>query len=90
MIKADVSLVCFGHNEEGQCSVPADLGPVLSMAAGFEHTWHVWLAGRPPAVRADSQAPNRDKLPSSVALELGLGPSALTTMAHFGEASRAS
>ena len=81
---------CVGHNEEGQCSVPADLGPVLSMAAGFEHTWHVWLAGRPPAVRTDSQAPRRDKLPGSGVLELGLGPSGLTAMARFGKTSRAS
>ena len=57
-IKADGSLVCFGHNEEGQCTVPADLGPVLSMAAGFEHTRHVWLCLRCGTVGTD-QSPGR-------------------------------
>merc|ERR1719159_1243430 len=27
-------MVCFGRNEEGQCDVPPDLGPVKAVAAG--------------------------------------------------------
>ena len=35
---ADGRLICFGSNEDGQCDVPSDLGPVLTVAAGFGHT----------------------------------------------------
>ena len=45
-VRADGRLICFGWNNEGQCDVPADLGPVLAVAAGAGHTC---------AVRADGQ-----------------------------------
>ena len=31
-------LVCFGNDDYGQCTAPADLGPVLAVAAGTTHT----------------------------------------------------
>ena len=32
-VKASGELVCFGRDDEGQCRVPADLGPVIAVAA---------------------------------------------------------
>lgn len=34
----DGELVCFGLNEDGQCTVPPGLGPVAAVAAGAFHT----------------------------------------------------
>ena len=45
-MKAGGRLVCFGLIGEGQCAVPADLGPVSAVAAGWYHTC---------AVKADGQ-----------------------------------
>jgi formylglycine-generating enzyme required for sulfatase activity len=35
---ADGFLRCWGRNDEGQCNVPADLGPCSSVADGYLHT----------------------------------------------------
>ena len=35
---SDGQLVCFGLNRDGQCDVPADLGPILAVSAGRYHT----------------------------------------------------
>ena len=32
-VKADGQLVCFGWNDDGQCAVPAEFGPVSAVAA---------------------------------------------------------
>ena len=45
-VRADGRLVCFGNNEDGQCEVPAALGPVLAVAAGAGHTCAVRADGR--------------------------------------------
>ena len=45
-VKLDGQLVCFGHNDYGQCDVPTDLGPVRAVAALIYHTC---------AVKADGQ-----------------------------------
>ena len=37
-VTARGELVCFGGTGDGQCTVPAGLGPVLSAAAGSFHT----------------------------------------------------
>ena len=37
-VQYDGRLVCFGWNFHGQCNVPADLGPVMAVAAGGCHT----------------------------------------------------
>ena len=44
IILADGHLVCFGDKSFGKCDVPTNLGPVLAVSAGFQHTC---------AVRAD-------------------------------------
>merc|ERR1712217_263579 len=36
-IDVNGKLVCFGHNDDGQCNVPCDLGPVKAVAAGQTH-----------------------------------------------------
>ena len=38
VVTRNKELVCFGHNDFGQCEVPPNLGPVISVAAGSEHT----------------------------------------------------
>jgi alpha-tubulin suppressor-like RCC1 family protein len=38
--------VCWGDNREGQCNVPADLGPAVQVAAGERHTAALLADGR--------------------------------------------
>ena len=45
-LQADGKLICFGDNEEGQCDVPADVGPVTSVAAGSGHTCALQADGK--------------------------------------------
>ena len=40
------SFQCFGNNFNGQCSVPADLGPVVQVAAGVDRICAVLADGR--------------------------------------------
>ncbi|CAE7708885.1 Herc4, partial [Symbiodinium sp. KB8] len=42
---ASGELVCFGYNDDGQCDVPPDLGPVVAVAAGRAHTCAVKTSG---------------------------------------------
>jgi len=44
-VKCDGQLVCFG-NDSGQCNVPADLGPVVTVSAGEDHTCAVKCDGQ--------------------------------------------
>ena len=44
-VQCDGRLVCFSYNCEGQCSVPAELGPVMAVAGGLPHTCAVQLSG---------------------------------------------
>jgi hypothetical protein len=37
-IRSDGIVRCWGDNGYGQCNTPADLGPCLSVAAGYGHT----------------------------------------------------
>ena len=37
-LQTDGRLVCFGRNSDGQCTPPAELGPVAAVAAGLNHT----------------------------------------------------
>ncbi|CAE8588927.1 unnamed protein product, partial [Polarella glacialis] len=45
-LQADGRLRCFGSDRDGQCQVPADLGPVVAVAAGLEHTCALQADGR--------------------------------------------
>ena len=38
--------MCFGLNDFSQCDVPADLGPVIAVAAGAYHTCAVKEGGQ--------------------------------------------
>jgi IPT/TIG domain/Regulator of chromosome condensation (RCC1) repeat len=42
---ADNSVVCWGLNDVGQCTVPADLGPVQQIAVGERHTMALLSSG---------------------------------------------
>ncbi|CAE7255017.1 UVR8 [Symbiodinium natans] len=44
-VKASGELMCFGLNDEDQCDVPTDLGPVVAVAAGGGHTCAVKASG---------------------------------------------
>ena len=37
-LKQDGTVACWGHNDDGQCNTPANLGPVSTIAAGGDHT----------------------------------------------------
>ena len=37
-ILADGSIACWGYNADGQCDVPTDIGPAVSIAVGGFHT----------------------------------------------------
>ena len=37
-VRGDGSLVAWGYNYYGQCSIPAGLGKVASVSAGFSHS----------------------------------------------------
>jgi hypothetical protein len=43
---ADGRVVCWGTNSDGQCNVPADLGPAVQVAAGWFHTAALLADGR--------------------------------------------
>ena len=45
-LQADGRLLCFGNNRDGQCDVPAGIGPVVAVAAGFHHTCALQADGR--------------------------------------------
>ena len=44
-MKTSGGLVCFGLNRQGPCNVPRDLGPVVAVAAGDQHTCAVKVSG---------------------------------------------
>ena len=54
-MKASGELVCFGANDQGRCDVPADLGPVVAVAAGFGHTCAVKKDGELVCFGANDQ-----------------------------------
>ena len=37
-LKQDGTVACWGHNDDGQCNTPANLGTVSAIAAGGDHT----------------------------------------------------
>lgn len=37
-VRGNQSLACWGYNNSGQSSVPADLGPVLAVSTGYSHS----------------------------------------------------
>ncbi len=37
-VPRDDSVVCWGWNDSGQCTVPNSMGEVVATSAGFEHT----------------------------------------------------
>ena len=45
-VRTDGRLVCFGDDRAGQCNVPADLGPILAVAAHTQRTCAVRADGR--------------------------------------------
>ena len=45
-MRSDGQLVCFGDNTCGQCDVPTDLGAVVAVTAGKNHTCAVRSDGR--------------------------------------------
>ena len=38
VLRGDTAVACWGDNSSGQCNVPAGLGPVSAVAAGYFHT----------------------------------------------------
>ena len=44
-VQANGTLVCFGHNDYGQCDVPENLGRITAVAAGYDHTCAVQADG---------------------------------------------